>query len=308
MRLAIDAHHHLWQIGRFPYRWLAPDAPPRPFGDHGPLKRDYLLSDYRADINGAGIVGSVFVEANADAEGAAEIEWVERIAEPTFPQAAVGRLDLRRPDAASVLDSFCRSPRMRGIRMSVCWDDRPHWRFIDRPDVMLMPEFRSGLAAMTVRGLVFDVLVVPGQLAQLSRLARDNPDQTIVLNHLGSPAFESETDQDLWRQGMLACASCPNISVKISGLWAIDRAWRPDRIREPVRFVLDLFGPERCLWASNYPVEKLMCPIRDQLDHLREILADLSDDEQIKVLMTTAAKVYRIEIDPARMAASPLTG
>ena len=111
LRLAIDAHHHLWQLGRFPYRWLAPDAPPRPFGDHGPLKRNYLLSDYLADIDGAGIVGSVFVEANSDAEGAAEIEWVEEIAEPDFPQAAVGRLDLRRPDAASVLDAFCRSSR-----------------------------------------------------------------------------------------------------------------------------------------------------------------------------------------------------
>jgi predicted TIM-barrel fold metal-dependent hydrolase len=302
LRLAIDAHHHLWQLGRFPYRWLAPDAPPRPFGDHGPLKRDYLLSDYCADTEGTGIVGSVFVEANSDAEDAAEIEWVEAIAEPDFPRAAVGRLDLRRPDAASVLDAFCRSPRMRGIRMSVCWDERPRWRFIDRPDVMRMPEFRAGLAAMTARGLAFDVLVVPGQLAQLAELARAHPDQMIVLDHLGSPAFESDGDRALWRDGMRACAACPNISVKISALWTIDRAWRPDRIREPVRFVLDLFGPDRCLWASNYPVEKLMCPIRDQLAHLREVLADLSDDEQSRVFMKTAAKVYRLEIDGARAA------
>jgi predicted TIM-barrel fold metal-dependent hydrolase len=299
LRPAIDAHHHLWELGRFPYRWLAPDAPPRPFGDHGPLKRDYRLADYLADIEGAGIVGSVFVEANSDAQDAAEIEWIDAIAQPDFPKAAVGRLDLRRPDAASVLDGFCRSPRMRGIRMSVCWDERPRWRFIDRPDVMLMPEFRAGLAAMTARGLVLDILVVPGQLAQLAELARAHPDQTIVLDHLGSPAFESDADREVWRDGMRACAACPNISVKISALWTIDRAWRPDRIREPVRFVLALFGPERCLWASNYPVEKLMCPIRDQLAHLREVLADLSDDEQNKVFVTTAAKIYRLEIDEA---------
>src|SRR6185312_3678344 len=122
LRQTIDAHHHLWQLGRFPYAWLAPDSPPRPFGDHGGLKRDYLVADYMGDMEAAGVVASVFVEANAGAHGAGEIEWVDEVAgNGALPAAAIGSADLRRPDIGEILAAFARSPRMRGIRMSLCW-------------------------------------------------------------------------------------------------------------------------------------------------------------------------------------------
>ncbi|HEX2556087.1 MAG TPA: amidohydrolase family protein [Microvirga sp.] len=297
MRPKIDAHHHLWQLGRFPYAWLAPDAPPRPFGDHTALKADYLLPDYESDIAGLGIVGSVFVEANAGAPGAAEIEWVDEVAgDAAVPAVSVGKLDLRRPDVSEILAAFCRSPRMRSIRMSLCWDERGRWRFIDRPDVMLMPEFRSGLEALGRRGLVLDALVAPGQLPQLADLARAYPDQAIVIDHLGTPDFAVAEEESAWRRGMAACARCANVSVKISGLWVLDRAWRPERIAEPVRSVLDHFGPERCMWASNFPVEKLMCPIPQQIASLEQVLDDLGDDGLDQVFGRTAARVYRMEV------------
>ena len=298
MRPIIDAHHHLWQLGRFPYAWLAPESPPRPFGDHTALKRDYLLADYRRDIADTGVVASVFVEANAGAPAASEIEWVDEIAcEGTLPAVAVGSLDLRRPDAAAILSAFCRSPRMRGIRMSLCWDEqRPRWRFVERPDVMLAEEFRAGLAALTRLGLVFDVLVVPAQLQELAALARAHPDQAIVLNHLGTPWLETAADEEAWTGGMRACAACPNIAVKISGLWPLDRQWRPAIIAEPVRYVIDHFGPDRCLWASNLPVEKLMCPVADQIKNLEEVLTGLAEADKDKIFRTTAARIYRIAI------------
>ena len=296
-RLRIDAHHHLWQLGRFPYAWLAPDSPPRPFGEHGALKRDYLLTDYESDIAGSGIVGSVFVEANAGAPGTGEIEWVDEIAgAATLPSVAVGQLDLRRADVACVVAQFERSPRMRGVRMSLCWDERPRWRFVDRPDVMLTAEFRAGLAALTRRGLVFDALVVPGQLAQLAGVARANPSQTIVIDHLGTPWFETPGDQAAWQSGMRECARCMNVHVKISALWTLDRRWRPDVIEGPVRFVLELFGPERCLWGSNLPVEKVMCPLAEQLANLEHVLAYLSEPDRKRVFHDTAARVYGIDM------------
>ncbi|MGN6468148.1 MAG: amidohydrolase family protein [Rhizobiaceae bacterium] len=295
MRQTIDAHHHLWQLGRFPYGWLAPNSPPRPFGDHSGLKRDYLVADYRRDMQAAGVVASVFVEANTDAPGAAEIEWVDEIAaDSALPAVAIGRVDLRRPDVSEVLSAFSKSRRMRGIRMSLCWDDRPQWRFIDRPDVMLTPEFRRGLAELTRRDMVFDVLVVPGQLSQLAGLARANPDQRIVLNHLGTPLFESADDEAAWTAGMRECARSPNIAVKLSGLWPLDRQWRPERIAGPVRLVVELFGPERCLWASNYPVEKLMCPVLDQIRNLEAVLDDLPESDKDMIFRRTAARIYGI--------------
>jgi predicted TIM-barrel fold metal-dependent hydrolase len=297
LRPTIDAHHHLWQLGRFPYAWLAPDSPPRPFGDHGPLKSDYLVADYLRDMKDAGVVASVFVEANAGARGAEEVEWVDAAAgNSPRPAAAVGNADLRRPDIARILDEFTRSPRMRGIRLSLCWDKRPQWRFIDRPDVMWDPGFRRGLAELTRRDMIFDALVVPGQLSQLAGLARANPDQQIVINHLGTPWFETSEDEAAWKAGMLACARRANISVKLSGLWPLDRQWRPGRIAGPVRLVVDLFGPERCLWASNYPVEKLMCPVLDQIRNLEAVLEDLSEGDKDLIFRRTAARIYRIPL------------
>jgi len=297
MRPTIDAHHHLWQLGRFPYAWLDPDSPPRPFGDHGALKRDYLLADYHADVEGMNIVGSVFVEANAGAKGTAEIEWVDEIArEAGLPTVAVGSLDLRGPDVRRELSTLLRPARMRGVRMSLCWHERSQWRFVDRPDVMLTQEFRSGLAELTRLGLVFDVLVVPQQLAQLADLARTNPDQSIVLEHMGTPWFETAADRALWKDGMKACARHANISVKISGLWTLDRRWRPEIIGVPVRFVIDLFGPERCMWGSNLPVEKLMCPVADQIASLEQVMSGLNENEMDMIFRQTAERVYNMNL------------
>lgn len=295
-RPRIDAHHHLWDLKRFPYAWLAPDSPPRPFGDHAGLKRDYLPADYRKDIAGLDVVASVFVEANAGAPGAREIEWVDEVArDAPMPGVAVGGVDLRRPDLAAILSAFQRSPRMRGIRMSLCWDERPRWRFIDAPDVMLSAEFRAGLAALTRRGLVFDTLVVPSQLSQLAQLAASNPGQAIVIDHLGTPWFETVGDRRAWESGMRECAACPNVAVKISALWTLDRRWRPEVIRDPVRLVVELFGAARCMWASNLPVETLMCPAPRQIASLEEVLADLDEDAKNAIFHDTAKRVYRID-------------
>jgi predicted TIM-barrel fold metal-dependent hydrolase len=297
LRPIIDAHHHLWQLCRFPYEWLSPDSPPRPFGDHTALKRDYLLSDYLRDIAGTGIVGSVFVEANAGAP-AGEIEWVDDVAgESGLPTVSIGRADLRDPGIDQLLLRLKRSPRMRGVRMSVCWGARPQWQFIDGPGAMLTDEFRSGLATLTRHELLLELLLVPQQLAELVEVARDNPGQTIVIDHLGTPAFESPDDLAAWTDGMRRCARYKNVYVKISGLWPLDRGWRPDAIEHAVRMVVDLFGPDRCLWASNFPVEKLMCPLKDQLRNLEAVLHDLSETDKTKVFAATANRLYGMGLD-----------
>jgi predicted TIM-barrel fold metal-dependent hydrolase len=297
VRPTIDAHHHLWQLGRFPYAWLAPDAPPRPFGDHSAIKADYLLDDYRRDMAVANVTASVFVEANAGAGDAGEAEWVAAVADgPAWPAASVGQVDLRRPDVMAVLGAFAGVERLRGIRMSLCWDERRAWRFIDAPDVMDQAAFRAGLAELTHLGLVLDVVVVPGQLAQLADLAEANPGQTIIIDHLGTPLLDTPEEAAVWAAGMERCARAANMRVKLSGLWPIDRGWCPERIAAPVRRVVSLFGPERCLWGSNYPIEKLMCPVADQIANLETVLADLSEGDKNQIFRDTAKRVYRIDL------------
>lgn len=296
MRQRIDAHHHLWQLGRLPYPWLAPGSPPRPFGDHSKLKADYLVTDYARDMAGTGVVASVFVESSSGAPNAEETAWVDEVGGTgRLPAASVGYADLRRPDIGALLSTFQRSPRMRGIRMSLAWDARrPVWRFVEAPDVMQTGAFRNGLAELARRKLVFDTLVVPGQLSQVAGLARDNPGLQIVVNHLGTPLRDTPDDLTQWTQGIRDCARFPNVTIKLSGLWVLDRGWQPDRIGDPVRMVVELFGPDRCMWTSNYPVEKLMCPVGDQIRNLETVLRDFSEDEKDMIFAGTAARIYRI--------------
>lgn len=298
LRQRIDAHHHLWKLGHLPYDWLSPDAPPRPFGDHAGIKQDYLPADYARDMAGTGVVASVFVEANAGAPGASEIEWVDEVAgDGSFPAASVGYVDLCRPDVGEVLARFQRSRRMRGIRMSLCWDEqRPRWRFVQTPDIMATPEFRRGLSELARRGLVFDTLVVPRQLAELAGVARANPDLQIVINHLGTPLRDTSQDVADWTDGILACAQQPNVAMKLSGLWVLDRGWAPEHIAGPVRLVVDRFGPDRCMWTSNYPVEKLMCSVDDQIGNLEAVLDDLSEGDKDLIFCGTAARIYRVDL------------
>ena len=297
-RPVIDAHHHLWQLGRFPYRWLVEGAAPRPFGDQSGLRHDYLRQDYEDDLAGTDLIASVFVEANAGTDGTAELEWLDAISGSScLPAAAIGQLDLRRPDVAEMLGAFARTRRMRGIRMPLCWSPDPRWRFADGPDIMLDRDFRAGLAELTRRDLLFEVVVVPRQLVQLAALAEANPEQIFVLEHLGTPWFETEDDRRAWENGMKACAHATNVAVKISGLWPIDRGWRPELIGGPVRRVVELFGPDRCLWGSNLPIENLMCRVKDQIANLEEVLGDLREPEKDMIFAGTAHRIYRIETE-----------
>jgi predicted TIM-barrel fold metal-dependent hydrolase len=158
------------------------------------------------------------------------------------------------------------------------------------------PEFKRGLTELARRDLVFDTLVVPRQLAQLAAVARENPDLQIVVNHLGTPLRDTLEDIAEWTDGMQECAQCENVSVKLSGLWVLDRGWAPQHIGGPVRMVVDLFGADRCMWATNYPVEKLMCPVSDQIHNLEAVLDDLSEDDKDWIFRRTAATIYRIPV------------
>ena len=127
----VDAHHHLWDLSMFPYAWLRRDAPPRPFGDHSAIKRDYLPADYRRDSADLGIVETVHVEAAPGAaDPAAETRWLEAQADTAgLPDASVAHIDLLAPTLDRDLNLLMGNRRLRGVRVGIAWRDRSPWRF-----------------------------------------------------------------------------------------------------------------------------------------------------------------------------------
>ena len=289
----IDAHHHIWDLARVP--WLSGPPVPRIFGEYAALRRDHGAAEFVAAARRRGVVGSVYIQINvAPGDEVAEVEWVRAQAVPDFPMGIVAFADLSAPDVADVLDRQMAAGPIAGIRQQLHWHGKPLYRFAARPDVMDDPAWRAGLAEVTRRGLAFDLQVFPGQMQAALRLLRDFPETRFILEHAGMLEDRSPEGWAQWRAGMRALAGCPNIVSKLSGLGTFERACSVALWRPVVRETLATFGPARCLFGSNWPIETLWTTYDALLDVMLECLSDLSGAERRLVLHDVARATYRL--------------
>lgn len=290
----IDAHHHIWRLAHTP--WLAGPPVPRIFGDYAALRRDYLADEFARTVSAAGVVKSIYVQINvAPGQEVDEVAWVQSVAATHgFPHAITGFADLAAADVGAVLDRELACPNLRAIRQQLHWHENPLYRFAARPDLMNDPAWRRGLREVAARGLAFELQVFASQMADAARLAQDFPQLQFVLLHAGMLADRSPAGWAAWRAGMRALAACPNVAVKLSGLGTFARACSVALWRPVVEETVALFGPARCLFGSNFPVESLWTGYAQLIDVMHQCLAGLSPRERRAVWHDTAARLYRL--------------
>jgi predicted TIM-barrel fold metal-dependent hydrolase len=295
--MIIDTHHHLWALGQGHYPWLEHAPIATHFGDYSAIRRDYLPADYRADTAGFDVVKSVHVQAEWDErDPVAETRWLQGQAEAHgVPDAIVAFAELQSPRIAATLDAHLEaSPRLRGIRMLL---RKPNQLAGDpgvKSTLLGDPAWRRGFALLGPRKLAYDLQAPPPLMQDAARLAADFTDTTIVLTHCGLPLDKSLEAMAAWRDGIAALARCPNVVAKISGLGLVDRALRSDVVRPIVRHLLDCFGPQRCLYGSNFPVDKLMGSYAQNLGLARDLVREWHADAERAVFHDTAARAYRL--------------
>jgi len=294
MTAIVDAHHHIWRQADLP--WLAGPEQPRIFGPYGPLRRDYAIAEYLADIAGSGVVQSVYVQANwAAGRSLDEARWVAGIAAAHgFPHATVAFADLLAPDCADTIAALAAVPGVRGIRQQLHWHANPGYRFAPRPDLAADPALRASLARLAGHGLLFELQVFAGQMEGAAALARALPDLQFVLMHAGMLEDLSAAGRAAWRAGLARLAACPNVATKISALGTFVHAVDPPLVAEVTAVATDLFGPGRCCWGSNFPIEKLWTGYRRLLDAHLAALARLPAADRRAVLHDTAVRLYRL--------------
>ena len=294
MQPIIDAHHHIWRQQDLP--WLSGLMLPRIFGPYEPLRRDYPIGEYLADIADAGVVRSVYVQANwAPAQAEAEVAWVQRTADETgWPHAIVGYADLLADDVRPALDRLTRYPLLRGIRMQLHWHENAEYRFAKAPDLADDPRLRRNFAALSDYGLSFDLQVFAPQMAGAARLAADFPGTTFILQHAGMLEDLSDAGRAAWRDGMTRLAAQPNVFTKLSGLGTFIHRNDPGQIASIVRETAGLFGAGRCLFGSNFPIEKLWTDFTALAAAYREAVAPHTQAERADMLHDVAARVYRV--------------
>jgi predicted TIM-barrel fold metal-dependent hydrolase len=293
----IDPHHHLWDLERNRYPWLQTrPLPPSVAGDLSPIARSYRLEDYQADIRAYNVVKSVHVECGWDpADPVGETAWLQSVADAHgFPHGIVARAPLDAPDIGRLLEAHAAFRNVRGIRHIVNWHHDPAKTFVARPDLLTDSAWLGGFRLLKQHGLSFDLQLYPSQMHDGARLAQAHPDTLIVLNHAGMPVDRDEDGMAQWRAGMRQLASAPNVVAKISGLGMTDWHWTADTIRSFVLETIDIFGVERCMFASNFPVDKLYSSFNKLYEAFDRITAEFSAKERRQLFCDNAARCYRL--------------
>lgn len=291
----IDAHHHLCDFSRS-YPWLqGPAEPFRYHGDDRPLRRSYLIEDYLADAKKLTLAGSVHIE-NGAADPLWETDWIQRVHDSTgLPSVQVAKASLAEPGVLSRLERLAAIPSVRGVRDILNWHPDPRYTHTSRPDLITDPGWLKGFAYLSSLGLSFDLQVFPGQLDQAAQLAANHPDTTIILDHAGMPIHRDPKSLRDWQTGMQKMAKQPNVVTKISALGTNDHAWTRASIRPVILDTIDVFGPHRTMFGSNFPVDSLYSSFTGLYTAFDDITAAMTADERRHLFAETARKTYRIE-------------
>lgn len=288
----VDSHFHIWRQADLP--WLVGPMQPRIFGPYEPIRRDYPVAEYLADCRPAGVAQSVYVQANWAADRALdEVAYVTRASEESgFPIAIVAYADLTAEDARPQLDRLATNPRVRGVRMQLHWHENPLYRFAARPDLACDPHLVANVGRLTDYGFGFDLQVFAGQMAGAAELAAACPGVTFVLQHAGMLEDLSAKGRAAWHLGMEALARRPNVVSKLSGLGTFLRRNDPEHVQAVTARTLEVFGAERCLFGSNFPIEKLWTSYGALVEAYREAVPEGARDA---VFEGTARRVYRLD-------------
>lgn len=289
----IDAHHHLWDLSAVSYPWLEAKGVKRFFGDPAPIQRDYLIEEFSAGAKANGFAGSVHIQVGAE-DGMAEAQWVQSIASanPDWPLVQVVFCDLMALDLGDQLDQCLQLPSVRGIRQIV--GRAPKEDAATSTNALLDdPKFAKGLQEVARRDLSFDLQLTPELMEKTAEILRGIPELMVALCHAGSPYDRSHEGLVHWGQSLRALSALPNVSCKLSGLGMFDHDWTIETIRPIVETCLEQFGPNRCMFGSNFPVDSLYSDYATVASAMRELVPD---GLHASIFGDNAIRFYRIQL------------
>ena len=278
----VDAHHHFWDPARFDYPWLAG-------AELAPIRRRFGPEDLRPLLGEAGVDRTVLVQTISDL--AETREFLATAERTEFVAGVVGWADLTDPRLPDVLRELRRGPggsRLVGVRHQVHDEADPGW--------LLQPDVQGGISAVGEAGLVYDLLVRARELPAAVETARGHPGVSFVLDHLAKPRIAGGDFDRAWSEALAPLAELPNVDCKLSGMvteadWA---SWKAEDLQPYLERVLELFGPERCLFGSDWPVCLLAAGYGQVLEALRASLAGLGETARAGVLGGNASRLYRL--------------
>jgi len=276
--MVVDAHHHLWDPAHRDYPWMGDEL--------AAIRRRFDAADLKPLIDANGIDHTVLVQTVSSLEETRE--FLQAAADNEFIAGVVGWVDLTDVSVGKTLAGLKRSQGgtfLVGIRHQVHDEPDPKW--------LLREEVQRGIAEVGEAGLVYDILVRTRELPAALETVKRHPGMRFVIDHAAKPRIAAGARDEAWEKALAPLADHANVTCKLSGLvteadW---KAWTPGQLEPYVRRVLDWFGPERCMFGSDWPVCLLAAPYADVVEATRSIIGD-----DANVFGETATRVYGLTI------------
>jgi L-fuconolactonase len=273
--MVIDSHHHFWHYNPREYGWITESM--------SVLRRDFLPTDLKNEITGAGVEGVVSVQAR---QSLAETRWLLELADKNdFIRGVVGWAPLRSPEVQKDLQQLAGRKKLKSVRHVL--QDEPD------DDFMLRPQFDRGMAALREFGLRYDILIFERHLPQAIRLVDRHPHLTLILDHIAKPRIKDSVLSP-WRENLAELARRPNVYCKLSGVVteAEHRSWTAAQLRPYMDAALEAFGPRRLMFGSDWPVCLLACEYGRWFEIVSDFALRLSSAERARLLGETAIEAY----------------
>jgi L-fuconolactonase len=276
MPLKLDSHQHFWKYSDAEYGWI----------EDSTLRRDFLPDDLHKELKGAGIDGSISVQAR---QTIGETEWLLSLAERnSFLKAVVGWVPLTSPSVEGDIEKFAARKKLKAVRHVV--QDEKDDRYILRDDL------NAGVSLLDKHGLAYDILIFECHLPYAIQFVDRHPKQRFILDHIAKPRIRDGAVQP-WRDNLREMAKRPNVWCKISGVVteADHQKWTEAQVRFYIDTAIDAFTPKRIMFGSDWPVCLSATTYKNWTELMHRATKNLSASERDSIFGGAAAAAYRIE-------------
>ncbi len=276
--MIIDTHHHFWNYNPVDFDWIDDEM--------ASIRKNFLPKDLKETLLETGVQGVVSVQARQSLE---ETDWLLEMAEEhDFIKGIVGWLPLAAENIQQVLEQYSGNQWLKGVRHVVQGESDPAF--------ILGKEFNRGISQLKNDGLVYDILILEHQLPNTIRFVDQHPEQQFIVDHIAKPKIK-HNETEPWARNLKELARRENVSCKISGMVteADYHGWTKEQLQPYFDVVLEAFGPSRLMYGSDWPVCLVATSYSDWLNLVKDMLSDLSPDEQEQIFSRNAKHFYHLD-------------
>jgi predicted TIM-barrel fold metal-dependent hydrolase len=295
----IDAHHHFWDLNTNYYPFLSDEIDTNFFlGNYNSIRNNYLPFDYIKDSKNHNVIGTIHCEAEWDRnDQVGETKWLEKLSKNNkFPNAIVGHAWFHKKNSEAIIAEQASFDLVKGIRSKPITKTSINSKEYIYEGSMQDFTWRNGLKLLQKYNLNYDLRIPSWHLEEAIEIVRLIPNTKVIINHAGFPWNRTDEGMNYWRKGVKLMSLEPNTFIKLSEFGVKGKAWNYSQNEKIIHELIDLFGPQRCMFASNFPVSKIKISFDDLYKSYKQIVKNFSDDEKKWLFSKTAMKVYDIKV------------